>query len=309
MLQGAVCAQITPLCEDGSIDLAGVRALTRRLVDGGIPCLYPNGTNGESLSLSQAEREAVAQAVVDEAGGRATVYIQCGAATVRETEALVRHAISAGADGAGVMTPVFFALDDEAIYRYYASILEGVGDFPIYAYNIPPRAGNDLSPSVLGALMGRYDALKGVKYSYPTTAKVLDYLSCALPRRASVLVGSDAMALPCILYGGDGWVSGPSAAFTGLHARLWREICAQSFAEAAKNAKRHYRVRQPDAEHSRNPRHQISAHAAGRDPLLRLPSAAAAPAPSRKGNAGRAALRLPGVNAALNRLSLSKKSF
>ena len=50
----------------------------------------------------------------------------------------------------------------------------------------------------------------------------------------SVLVGSDAMALPCILYGGDGWVSGPSAAFTGLHARLWREICAQSFAEAAK---------------------------------------------------------------------------
>ena len=234
LLQGAVCAQITPLCEDGSIDLAGVRALTRRLVDGGIPCLYPNGTNGESLSLSQAEREAVAQAVVDEAGGRATVYIQCGAATVRETEVLVRHAISAGADGAGVMTPVFFALDDEAIYRYYASILDGVGDFPIYAYNIPPRAGNDLSPSVLGALMGRYDALKGVKYSYPTTAKVLDYLSCALPRRASVLVGSDAMALPCILYGGDGWVSGPSAAFTGLHARLWREICAQSFAEAAK---------------------------------------------------------------------------
>ena len=177
LLQGAVCAQITPLCEDGSIDLAGVRALTRRLVDGGIPCLYPNGTNGESLSLSQAEREAVAQAVIDEAGGRATVYIQCGAATVRETEVLVRHAISAGADGAGVMTPVFFALDDEAIYRYYASILEGVGDFPIYAYNIPPRAGNDLSPSVLGALMGRYDALKGVKYSYPTTAKVLDYLS------------------------------------------------------------------------------------------------------------------------------------
>ena len=201
LLQGAVCAQITPLCEDGSIDLAGVRALTRRLVDGGIPCLYPNGTNGESLSLSQAEREAVAQAVIDEAGGRATV---------------------------------FFALDDEAIYRYYASILDGVGDFPIYAYNIPPRAGNDLSPSVLGALMGRYDALKGVKYSYPTTAKVLDYLSCALPRRASVLVGSDSMALPCILYGGDGWVSGPSAAFTGLHARLWREICAQSFAEAAK---------------------------------------------------------------------------
>ena len=149
------------------------------------PACIPNEfswPNGESLSLSQAEREAVAQAVIDEAGGRATVYIQCGAATVRETEALVRHAISAGADGAGVMTPVFFALDDEAIYRYYASILDGVGDFPIYAYNIPPRAGNDLSPSVLGALMGRYGA-QGVKYSYPTTAKVLDYL-VALPQRA-----------------------------------------------------------------------------------------------------------------------------
>lgn len=52
-LYGVVCASVCPMHKDGSVDYDGVKKLTRHLVDNGIHCLYPNGTNGESLSLTK----------------------------------------------------------------------------------------------------------------------------------------------------------------------------------------------------------------------------------------------------------------
>ena len=84
-LYGVVCASICPMNEDGSVDYASVRTLTRHLVDHGIHCLYPNGTNGESLSLTEDERRQVARIIAEENAGKAVLYIQCGAATVEES--------------------------------------------------------------------------------------------------------------------------------------------------------------------------------------------------------------------------------
>ena len=121
-----------------------LRTLTRHLVDHGIHCLYPNGTNGESLSLTEDERRQIARIIAGENAGKAVLYIQCGAATVEESYRHVRFSREIGTDGAGLMTPVFFAMDDSAMLKYYEDILNEITDFPIYAYNIPTRSGNDL---------------------------------------------------------------------------------------------------------------------------------------------------------------------
>ena len=64
-LYGVVCASITPMLPDGQVDYAGVRALCAHLVEQGIHCLYPNGTNGESLSLSAEERQRIAEIILE----------------------------------------------------------------------------------------------------------------------------------------------------------------------------------------------------------------------------------------------------
>lgn len=101
-LYGVVCASICPMNEDGSVDYASVRTLTRHLVDHGIHCLYPNGTNGESLSLTEDERRQIARIIAEENAGKAVLYIQCGAATVEESYRHVRFSREIGADGAGI---------------------------------------------------------------------------------------------------------------------------------------------------------------------------------------------------------------
>ncbi len=232
-LYGVVCATITPFHEDGSVDEQGVKSLCRHLVDSGVHCLYPNGTNGESISLTKKERERIALIHLEENGGKATLYVQCGAATVEESYAHVRHAQEIGADGAGLMTPVFFALDDAAMRIYYEDILSQTQSFPVYAYNIPPRTGTTLGPKLLGELMDRYQNLLGIKYSYAEPSKLEEYTRCTGSRRVSVLVGNDALAMYCYLIGGDGWVSGPCAAFPLWHVALYQALLTKDYPRAA----------------------------------------------------------------------------
>ena len=224
-LYGVVCASICPMKGDGAVDIAGVEKLTRYLVDSGINCLYPNGTNGESLSLTPDERRAIARAVAKANAGRAVLYVQCGAATVAETRALLLDVADIpGADGAGVMTPVFFPTDDEALWQYYDALLSAAPDTAVYAYNIPSRTGNDLRPELLGRLMEAHDNLLGVKYSWPDVLRLEQYVDCCATRSASVLVGNDSLALACCQTGGAGWVSGPAAAFPKRHTALYNAL-------------------------------------------------------------------------------------
>ena len=223
-LYGIVCASVCPMKENGSVDYDGVRCLTRHLVNNGIHCLYPNGTNGESLSLSKEERFEIARIIKEENAGKALLYIQCGAGTVAESYEHVLFCNELGVDGVGLMTPVFFPMDDQAMFRYYEDILPKVPDLCVYAYNIPTRSGNDLSAAVLGELMSKHNNLMGVKYSYPDLQRVQKYISCCPDRHASVLIGCDSLATACMTAGGDGWVSGPSAVFCKLHVALYNAL-------------------------------------------------------------------------------------
>jgi dihydrodipicolinate synthase/N-acetylneuraminate lyase len=223
-LYGVVCASVCPMNSDGTLDKVGVRRLTRYLVDNGIHGLYPNGTNGESLSLTRDERREIIEIVKDENAGKAVLYNQCGAGTVAESYDHVRFSQNLGIDGAGLMTPVFFQMDDAAMYDYYNGILSEVAEIPVYAYNIPTRSGNDLKPDVLGRLMEQHGNLKGIKYSYSDLVRIQQYLTCVSSRQPSVLVGSDAMAMACVLSGGDGWVSGPSAVYPKYHVELYQAL-------------------------------------------------------------------------------------
>lgn len=233
-LKGVVCATITPMLPDGSVDHKSLERFCEYLNQKGIHCLYPNGTNGESLSLTFEERTRIAESIVKTNAGRATVYIQCGAATVKESYENVRVAEACGADGAGLMTPVFFGIDEAAMRQYYSDLLDEIREFPIYVYNIFTRTGNDFSAAMLGDLMDRYPNLYGIKFSYPDIDRIHAYATSPTSRTADALIGCDMLAQKCCESGGCGWVSGPAAIFAKLHTSLYDAICSGNEADAAR---------------------------------------------------------------------------
>ena len=223
-LLGVVIPMITPMNEDGTVDDVSLKNFVNFLVDAQCNALYPNGTNGESLLLSQAEREHIAEVIAEANDHRLPLFIQCGSMTTAETASHAQHAVKIGADGVGVMSPAFFSLDEESLYQYYKAVVEGLPkDFPVYIYNIPGNTTNDVSPALLHRLMKDFDNVVGIKYSNPNLMRVEDYLNTD-GRKPQLLIGCDSLFLQCLTTGGVGTVTGPGSVFYERFNRLYRQF-------------------------------------------------------------------------------------
>jgi len=232
-LYGLVIATITPMNEDGSIDEQSVAAFAEYLVQAGVNCLYPNGTNGESLLLTKEERERIAEIIVEVNNRRIPTFIQCGSITTAETASHAKHAVKIGADGVGIMTPVFFPMDDEALFQYYSDVISGLPeDFPVYIYNIPGCTTNDLKPSLLNRIMKAFPNVVGIKYSSPNLIRIEDYF-VQTERKPELLIGCDSLFLQCLITGGVGTVTGPGSIFHERFTRLYRQYTEGDYKGAA----------------------------------------------------------------------------
>ena len=225
-LKGVVIPMITPMNEDSTVDDASLKNFVNFLVEANADALYPNGTNGESLMMSQAERQHIAEVIAETNQGRLPLFIQCGAMTTAETVSHARHAVKIGADGIGVMSPAFFGMDEEALYQYYAAVIKSLPEeFPVYIYNIPGCTTNDVTPKLLHRLMADFENVIGIKYSNPSLIRVEDYLNTR-GRIPEVLIGCDSLFLQCLITGGVGTVTGPGSVFYERFNRLYRQFNA-----------------------------------------------------------------------------------
>lgn len=212
-LYGVTTAMTTPFERDGNVDHKALAEQAKMLVAKGVHCLYPGGTTGEMLRLSTQERKAVAETVLEAAGGKATVFIHCGAMRQDDTIDLVRHAQRIGADGAGVVTPQFFGLNPREMEEFYVSVAQSVSpDFPIYLYNIPQCAANDISAETAAKIAARCPNVIGIKYSFADINRTFDYLKIN-NWTFSVMHGCDRVLLAMLSLGCDGTVSGISGIF------------------------------------------------------------------------------------------------
>jgi len=212
-LYGVTVAMTTPFKESGEVDYEVVAQLTKILVKKGVDCLYPCGTTGEMFRLTPDERKKIAETVVENAEGKVTVFIQCGAMTQMETIELIKHAEMIGADGAGIITPVFFGCNDRELIEYYAEVTNSVSkEFPVYLYNIPQCASNDLSAEVVQKIAERCPNVVGIKYSFADVNRTVDYLNVN-QGTFSVLHGCDRVFASMLTMGCDGTVSGIAGVF------------------------------------------------------------------------------------------------
>jgi 4-hydroxy-tetrahydrodipicolinate synthase len=212
-LEGVITAMVTPFDADGSVNLGKMASLTEFLIGKGVNCLYPLGTTGECMRLSEQERKDVAETVVKTASGRVTVYIHVGAVTEEETISLAKHAEAIGADGIGVVTPIYFGMNEREISEYFIRVANSVSkNFPVYLYGIPQCAANDISVKVASTVAEKCSNVVGIKYSFPDVLKMDEFLRIR-NNTFRVVPGTDRLFLPELAMGCDGVISGISCVF------------------------------------------------------------------------------------------------
>jgi 4-hydroxy-tetrahydrodipicolinate synthase len=234
LLSGVVPPLVTPFTAAGEIDTDSLRRLCDYLIESGVDGLYPGGTTGEFPLLTADERRQVAETVVDAAAGRVPVFVHVGAASTRETIALARHAIAAGADGVGAITPYFYAYGDDDLRAHYLALAEAVAPRPVYLYNLPSFARNTVSPALAADLYRRAPNIVGLKDSTGDLGVLRAQRAVRAPGRAvSLLSGTDGLNLAALQMGCDGMISGNANAAPAPFVALLRAWRAGDVARAA----------------------------------------------------------------------------
>ncbi|MEW6424746.1 MAG: 4-hydroxy-tetrahydrodipicolinate synthase [Bacillota bacterium] len=224
-LKGIIPAMLTPFNRDGGVDFGLLRTYVDFLIDRGVTGLFPTGTNGEGPALGTEERKKIAEAVVDQAGKRVPVIVQTGAITTAETIELTTHAQETGADAASVLPPFYFPHDEQALEAHYRAVAEAVPGFPIYLYNIPGNAKNDLKPGLVKRLVEACPNICGLKDSSKDMTRLEEYIDILGPD-FTVLVGTDSLILPALVMGGAGVVSAVANVFPEPCVELYRAYLA-----------------------------------------------------------------------------------
>jgi len=239
-LRGIVSAMVTPLQGSGDdIDVAGAGRLTRFLIESGIDGLFPLGSTGEGVLLTEQSRRRMAEAVVKEAAGKVPVIVHVGAFQMETVLSLALHAKEIGADGIAVIPPGYYGMDDEALFRYFSRIAEAVGPFPMYLYNIPGNAKNWIRTPLFLRLAEEFPFIVGMKESSMDFSVYGEFVRNAAPHHVK-LIGNDDQILPALAIGGDGAISAGSTAvpepFVALYrafregdlaaAGEWQKICS-----------------------------------------------------------------------------------
>ncbi|MGW6565783.1 dihydrodipicolinate synthase family protein [Streptomyces sp. NPDC054975] len=165
-LADVVAIPVTPFAEDGSVDTDALRALLRRLLDGGVRTLTPNGNTGEFYALAPEERRLVTELTVAEAGDRAVVLVGVGH-DVPTAVAAARHARETGARMLMIHQPVHPYVSEDGWVDYHRAVAEAVPELGVVPYIRQPR----LSGTRLAELGSLCPNVIGVKYAVPDASR------------------------------------------------------------------------------------------------------------------------------------------
>ena len=229
MLQGSLVAIVTPMFDDGSLDLVALRALIDWHISEGTDGIVIVGTTGESPTVDVAEHCLLIKTTVEHVNGRAAVIAGTGANSTSEAIELTAKAKTLGVDACLLVTPYYNKPSQEGMYQHFAAVAVAV-DVPQILYNVPSRTGCDMTNDTVLRLATIKNII-GIKDATGGIERGTDLLLRS-PKDFAVYSGDDATGMALMLLGGHGVIS----VTANVAPRLMREMCVAAMAGEVKKA-------------------------------------------------------------------------
>ena len=169
--EGVIPAFYACYDEAGEVSPERVRALTQYFIDKGVKGVYVNGSSGECIYLSVADRKLILENVMQVAKGKLTVIAHVACNNTKDSVELAKHAESLGVDAIAAIPPIYFRLPDYSIAKYWNDMSAAAPNTDFVIYNIPQLSGTTLTPA-LYAEMRKNPRVIGVKNSSMPTQDI-----------------------------------------------------------------------------------------------------------------------------------------
>jgi 4-hydroxy-tetrahydrodipicolinate synthase len=230
MITGSLVAIVTPMHEDGRLDLAAFKKLIDWHVAEGTDGIVVVGTAGESPTVDFDEHKDLIRVAVQHSRGRIPVIAGTGGNSTAEAIELTEAAKKNGATACLSVVPYYNKPTQEGLYRHFRKIAESV-DLPMILYNVPGRTVADLANDTVLRL-AQLPGIIGIKDATANIERGTDLIK-RLPRHFAVYSGEDATALALILLGGHGVIS----VTANVAPKLMHQMCAAALVGDVKRAR------------------------------------------------------------------------
>ena len=219
-VRGIYAAAVSPFREDGSLDAAKLVEYCQYLTTkGGCDGVAPTGTTGEGNSISFRQKMELAVAFAEAGFDPARAIFGTGACATQDAIDLSKAALDAGFPNVLVLPPFYYKNpSDEGLYRYFAQLIERVGDdrLRVYLYHFPQMSATPIPVDVAVRLKKEFGpVVAGLKDSSGDMAQALAFADATggVDGDFDVYPSSEAFLFEGLDGGCAGIISGSTNAF------------------------------------------------------------------------------------------------
>lgn len=204
--------------EEGNVSPERVRELTKYFLSKGVKGVYVNGSSGECIYQSVAEKKIILENVVKAAEGKLTVIAHVACNNTKDSMELAAHAESLGVDAIAAIPPIYFKLPEHAIAQYWNDISSAAPNTDFVIYNIPQLAGVALTPALF-AEMRKNPKVIGVKNS-SMPVQDIQMMKQAAGEDYIIFNGPDEQFISGRVIGAQGGIGGTYGAMPELFLKM-----------------------------------------------------------------------------------------
>ncbi|MBQ2960550.1 MAG: dihydrodipicolinate synthase family protein [Oscillospiraceae bacterium] len=212
---------------EGKVNPAAVRELTRWFIEKGVTGLYVGGSSGECIYQSKEERKLVLENVMAEAKDKLTIIAHIACNNTADSQELAAHAESLGVDAIASIPPIYFKLPPHAIAKYWNDMSAAAPNTDFIIYNIPQLAGVSLTVDLLREML-KNPRVIGVKNSSMPTQDIQMWRD----EGAMVFNGPDEQLISGLVMGAVGGIGGTYGAMPELYIELYNCVKSGNMAKA-----------------------------------------------------------------------------
>ncbi len=213
---GVYPAIITPMTPFGELNEEAFRVVYEGNVLGGAHGFWVAGGTGESVYLTEAENNRIAEIAANQNAGRVKNIMHVGAATTAQAARQAEYAAKVGVEAICAVPPFFYGVDDDAIVEYYR-VVGSAAELPLFAYNLPHATGVDISPDLMAKIRDKVPQLRGLKHSSSEFHNVAAFVGMGL----DCFIGSSMLMVPALAVGAVGCIDGPLCIVPELWVDIW----------------------------------------------------------------------------------------
>lgn len=202
---GTGVALVTPFNSDGSIDFKSLKKIVNHVINNGVEYLVALGTTSEVPVLSESERKAIIETIIQTSSKRVPIVLGMGG---NNTNALIKQIEQSsfdGIDGLLSVVPYYNKPQQQGLYQHFQAIADS-SPTPVILYNVPGRTGTNMLAETTLQLAHDHSNIIAIKEASGNLSQVMEIIANK-PKAFEVISGDDALTLPLMALGAKGVIS------------------------------------------------------------------------------------------------------